>query len=851
MNQETITLTPMPSGVLSALLAGYRSVGGFDSLLGDDGELRPHWHALLENFARLGLDGISQRGLEAQRLLHENGVTFNGRALGSAARSWRVDPLPLVIDSHEWPLLEAGLAQRARLLDALLRDLYGEQRTLREGLIPAEALFQQGWWLPPCQHSFDTERAALFSLGVDLVRDSEGRWRVIADRVQSQAGSGYALENRIVLARSMPNLYRDAPLRRLAGALADEHRALVSLAPQHREHPNVVLLTAGPGSDGYLEHAYLASYLNLPLVESLDLVVRDQRVWMRTLGGLKPVDVILRRMSDVWCDPLELRADSVIGVAGLAQAARAGNVRLANPIGSCVLEHPVLEPYWQALCERLLGEPLLLEGPEGWWCGAPDALERTLDELPGLILRSFEPGAAPVHAARLDAQGLARLRQRIVAHPDEFVAQRPLAAASGPVFDAERQRLVPKPLSLRMFCSLDSSTADGSLEEVAYRVMPGGLAWVGEPGHPSVNSEVVKDVWVLADSPQPHVSQLRQASEPLLVTRDGIDLPSRVADSLFWLGRYGERLDNRARLLREALVRLLEQDQSSVADPSLDGLLEALELEPLEAQAEGEQRFGLIRARLLSLFSPDAPDGLTTLARAVHRNSQAVRDHLGDDAWRVLNNVGEEFERCTSASVGRRACERTVPELAAFFGLCNETMPHHYGWRLMDIGRFIERCQNTLALLRLALVDTEHNGAAAWEMVLATTDNFTAYRRRYRSELHPSAILDLLLFDEGNPRSVGYMLKRLRRQIDHLPQPSSAPYRSSEQRLVIRASTTLQLADVAALAGLPHSPSAREALSALLDALLDPLGELSEAVSNSHFAHVETPRQLLEMQVQP
>ncbi len=398
--------------------------------------------------------------------------------------------------------------------------------------------------------------------------------------------------------------------------------------------------------------------------------------------------------------------------------------------------------------------------------------------------------------------------------------------------------------------------------------MPGGLAWAGAPGTPSLDSDVVKDVWVLADKPQPHVSLLRQAAGPIVVTRDGYDLPSRVADNLFWLGRYGERLDVRARLLREGLLRLLEQDQSEYADITMADLFEVLTLkwplsDPGEPPASSEraasesplgERFNDLRAALLTLLDDDSPQGLPVYFQRMLRNSRAVRDHLGDDAWRVLNQLRRQINampRVPSASAGRRACEEVVNQLAAFFGLCNETMPHHYGWRFMDIGRYIERVLRTLELLRLALLDAREPGVALWEVVLATTDNVTAYRRRYRSELHPTAILDLLLFDEANPRSVGYMLKRLGRQIERLPQPNSAPYRSREQRLIVQASSTLQLADIDVLADVHASERAREALAVLFDALLEPLEQLSDAIGNSHFSHAETPKQLVKMQVQP
>ena len=376
-----------------------------------------------------------------------------------------------------------------------------------------------------------------------------------------------------------------------------------------------------------------------------------------------------------------------------------------------------------------------------------------------------------------------------------------------------------------------------------------------------MQSRTVKDVWVMAPVPQPHISMLRQALGPIVVTRDGKDLPCRVAESMFWLGRYGERLDVRGRLLREALGRLLQNDRQENGANVLPDLLVALGVapDPETEEAElaavaGHKRFSaeylVARERLMQLFAEDQPDGMPTLFGHFVRNSRAVRDHLGDDSWRAINSMRQRFNgmsRARGIVAGQRHLEATVLDLSAFFGLCNETMPHHYGWRFLDMGRFIERTLSSLELLKLALLTASQPGIPLWEVVLATTDNFTVYRRRYRSQLHPSAILDLLLFDEANPRSIGYMLKRLERQVEKLPSPGNSPYRNLEKRLIIQATSQLHLVDIDMLANLEHSESAREALTTLLDQLIEPMAELSNAISHSHFSHVEAPRQLVTM----
>ncbi|OWV30732.1 circularly permuted type 2 ATP-grasp protein [Halomonas campaniensis] len=801
---STSLLAPVAHGLVEDYLhqLGKGQPGTFDAMLDGQGQLRPGWQSLLDSLEGMGSTGRLQQHEEIQRLLAENGVIFNMHD-ETQGRSWRLDPLPWVIDEPQWHALEAGLIQRSRLLSALYDDIYGPKTLFETGLLPSQALLASPHFLLPCHRSLPTDRAPITSHGVDVIQDTQGQWRVIADRLQAPSGTGFALENRILMARALPDMYRNAPLKRLAGFLDLHHRTLIAMAYQHRDNPTLILLTPGPGSPRYFEHAYLANYLNIALVEGQDLVVRDAQVWLRTLGGLQPVDVILRHCDDAYCDPLELRGDSQLGVPGLLQAMRAGGVALSNALGVGILEAPVLADYLPMLCEHLLGEPLLLPSADA----------------------TTQPATAPV-------------------------------------FDRHLQRLEPTRLNLRCFVTRTPGSATAKNSATAksrpvseYQVMPGGLAWVGEPGSPSLSSTVVKDVWVTAASPQPHVSQLRQARGPVVATRDGTDLPSRVAESLFWLGRYGERLDTRARLLREALLRLMEYDQDEIADQLLDELLLALDITTLNE--EDEQRlqaplmgFELKRAALLAQFDNVDPQALQPLFAQLMRNARSVRDHLGDDSWRVVHQLRQRmatFNPSLGASAARRACEGLSAQLAAFFGLCNETMPHHYGWRFMDIGRFLDRVLGLLSLLKLTLNAPHSPGLALWEVVLATTDNFTAYRRRYRSELHPTAILDLLLFDETNPRSVGYMLKRIERQMDRLPG-SSSPYRNAERRLLIQANAALHLADIDRLSHLADTSEAQDALAQLLDALIEPLSALSEAISQSHFSHVERPRQLVSME---
>ncbi|MCC8986432.1 MAG: circularly permuted type 2 ATP-grasp protein [Candidatus Contendobacter sp.] len=847
MIEAAVAFPDSPQSPHDPLFSDYPvATAGYDEMYSAPGVLRPHWRDMARFLENTGGVELERRYSEIQRLLQADGVTYNTYDdPHDSQRRWLLDPVPLLMTGEDWTELAAGLEQRSRLLNTLLADLYGPRLAIRRGWLPPELVYAHPSFLPACHQSLPANDRWLIFHGVDLARGSDGVFRVYGDRVQSPSGAGYTLENRIILARALPMLYRDAPLRRLASFLETERATLTRLARHRPENPHVVLLTPGPSNPVYFEHAYLANYLSLSLVEGEDLVVRDGRVWLKTLGGLRPVDVILRRVLDAFCDPLELRGDSLLGVPGLLQAVRSGHVALANALGAGLVENPGLAAFLPLLCRQLLGEDLKLSSLPTWWCGHSGDRDYVLTHLDELVVRSILPSSPYWEGGQLTAAARVQLNERIQAAPHLFVAQAPALLSTAPVL--EDGRLTPRPVMLRGF-----SVA----EDQGYRVMPGGLARVSS-GLDTLQAAlqkggISKDWWVLAPTPQRHVSLLRQAYGPIVVTRDGSDLPSRVADDLFWLGRYVERLDGNARLLREALGRLLEWEQDNTDERCLDDLLDALDI-PVPPVAESPRaRFFALRQELLNLvIAAEHPGSVKAIFGGLLRTGRAVRNHLGDDSWRLLNRLQQRIQEPPQEIGARQARELLEEELmlvAAFSSLNNETMPHHQGWLFFDVGRYLERVLRTLDLFKLAFITARNPGLPLWEVVLTITDNLTAYRRRYRSALHPTAIIDLLLFDEGNPRAVGYQLRRLQRHIGRLQQPSGSPYRSVEERLILESLTTLQLADIAALATLSHDSTRSSAeLTRLLDALQTPLMGLSDALTHSHFSHAEVPQQLITM----
>ena len=545
----------------------YRVVPGrTDEYLGSDGHVRSRWKQVAAEMAGLGPSGLIARRSEVARLLRNEGATYNvSRDNQSRRQPWSLDPWPLVLEETEWSTLESAVAQRVRVLDLIFADLYGERRLVAQGHIPAELVLGHPAFLRGCVGvgSGSPEPRRMFLTAVDVVRSGSGEFRAIGDRAQAPSGLGYALVNRTILSRVLPNLHRESGVERLAGFFRSIRAGVAAAAPEGVDEPRVVILTPGPLSETYFEHAYLASYLGYALVEGRDLVVNNNRVWLRTLAGFDPVDVVIRRVDDQWCDPVELRADSLLGVPGLLEVARRGRVTVLNPLGTGVIEDPALTGLLGTLTPILLGEELALRGPESWWCGDDAGLSHVLAHLEHLILLPVRPSPSqpPVVASSLSADGLEALRERIRSRPGAWVGQEIIEPSTAPTV-TDSGALEPRPAIIRSFAVADENSSTGAHH--GYRVLPGGLTRVGaDPDSLIISSRsdgTSKDTWVA--SAQPALQQstwLRSARttvRPPVVADTSTLLPGRVAAQLFVLGRTAEHSELVIRLIRTVLARL-------------------------------------------------------------------------------------------------------------------------------------------------------------------------------------------------------------------------------------------------------------------------------------------------------
>jgi uncharacterized circularly permuted ATP-grasp superfamily protein/uncharacterized alpha-E superfamily protein len=811
----------------------------YDEAFGEESDPRPHYVELWRGLEELGPNEISKRWEQGRRLIRENGVTYNvyGDPRGMD-RPWVLDPIPLVLAAQEWATLSRGLDQRARLLNALLADLYGKQETLRERVLPPELVFGTSAFLRPLHGHEPPGGVYLHLYAADLARGPDGGFWVLGDRTQAPSGAGYALENRIVVSRLVSQLFRDCKVERLAPFFSTLRESLATLAPRGREQPRVVLLTPGAYNETYFEHAYLARYLGYSLVEGADLTVRDQTVYLKTLGGLERVDVILRRMDDGFCDPLSLRSDSSLGIAGLVRAVRRGNVTIANALGSGLVESPALLAFIPRLCERLLGEALALPSVATWWCGEERALRYVIDHLPELVIKAafFGPQAPePVFGGALSTEERAELARRIQARPAAFIGQEQVALSTAPVWAGEAVQ--PRHASLRAFVARTGS---------GYAALPGGLTRISN----SKNSLVVsmqrgggsKDTWVLASGLPSSLSLLKPAGGKIEIVRTGADLPSRVADNLFWLGRYAERAEGTARLLRSVIVRLTD-DALGARSAELNVLLHALEVttELAPGTLTGGPGAGRLERRLFELLVQSDNRTLRATIEATFRAGSMARDRLSADTWRVLTQLNDqvlEFELRQRLELqdGLESLNRLMLGFSAFGGLSMENMTHGPGWRFADIGRRIERAFHVARLIRSTLVTAD--APAAYEGILEVADSTITYRSRYRGFVAFEPVLDLVLTDETNPRSVVFQLMAINQHLAELPRPERGVGLAPAARTALRALTSVRLADFGVL-GRVSAAGQREKLDELLVALEADLPLFADQLTLSYLAHAE------------
>jgi uncharacterized circularly permuted ATP-grasp superfamily protein/uncharacterized alpha-E superfamily protein len=797
----------------------------YDELHDTHGSMRPHWRPLVDRLRSSDSPDAVRRSLElTRRLIVENGVTYNVYADPQGAdRPWALDPLPFVIPTAEWSVIEAGVAQRARLLNALLADLYGPQRLIAEGHVPAELAYGHPNYLWPCQGLAPVDGTWLHVYAADLARAPDGRWWLLADRTQTPSGAGYALENREILEQVHPELISDMSVRRVRGFFAILRERLLNCMVSD-DPPLAVILTPGPYNETYFEHAFLARQLGMPLVEGHDLTVRGATVFLKTLGGLRRVQAIFRRLDDDYCDPLELRGDSALGVPGLLGALRAGRVMVSNALGSGVLESAAWLGFLPAISERLIGERLVLPEVATWWLGEEPAFDYVLANLDHLVIKPAYPNQRfePIFGNSLTGKDREALIERLRNRPYAYVAQEHLPLSQAPVWktsvpspSAARAEFESRALTIRVYAIV---TPGG------VHVMPGGLARVAHDAEAGVVSTQrgggAKDIWVMPAS-DTHEETLAEAQTVRIAPAERKDyIPSRLVENLYWLGRYAVRCENSARLL---LRTLAARSDSRVWSHARDICL-ALGAVPPSTDVPD------------ALRAPES-QGLRGDVKHLAWCASQVRNRLSSRYWRGVVSLQRQMqEAAVSRGSSREVYERVLLSLAALMGFTEEDMMHDEGWRLMRLGRRIERMQFVAGILERQLRSTQATRPETVEWLLDVCDSSPIYRTRYAGAPRLSQMMNLLVYDDRHPIALAFQRRSIERDLDDLARALGGERERGLPDMPLLPAGAGELLDVPGAAG----EEMRAELAGELVRVGTGSAELSDRLSRRYFALIES-----------
>jgi uncharacterized circularly permuted ATP-grasp superfamily protein/uncharacterized alpha-E superfamily protein len=781
---------------VAKLTAGYTPLPGIpDEFIGADGRPRAHWLRFLDKLMEFSAADMNRRFATADRHIRDTGVSY--RAYGDTSeRAWPLSHVPLLIEAGEWRQIAQGIEQRARLLELVLADIYGEGRLVAAGDLPAAAVTGSPEFLHPLHGVKPPGGKFLHIYAADIGRAPDGRWWVLGDRSQAPSGAGYALANRLVLARAFPALYRDMNVERLAPFFEAFRLGLTSMA--QRSNPRICLLTPGPFNETYFEQAYLARYLGLLLVEGGDLTMRDGKVNVRTIAGLKRADVIWRRIDSDFADPLELNAHSRLGVPGLVDALREGGVVIANALGSGVLEAPAMMSFMPKLCRTLLGEELRLPNIATWWCGQEEARQSVIDDMDELAIAGAYgnpvPGFAsnqPLIGAAISAEEKSRLVAALAERGVDYAGQEVVNLSTTPVW--HEGRLEPRPFVLRVYAAY---TPQG------WKIMPGGFCRIsGRTDARAVSmGEGVQsaDVWVLADKPVEMVSLL-PTDETVRIRRIMGTLPSRAADNLFWLGRYLERSEATLRLIRCLAGRIIETG-AGAANPGsavskLTSLLVSWHAAP---RATSSNAMALVAA---ALHGDEEYGSAVLLVRDARRAASFIRERLSTDTWRLIGDLNRtltiDMHGALAEAEAYERADAALRTIAAISGLAQENMNRGAGWRIFDAGRRIDRGINTCRFARhFASGDAP---ADDLDVLLDLVDSQITYRSRYLMGVALNPVRDMVVLDPFNPRSVAFQIERLDEHLETLPLLSDDGMLETPRRLILQLAAEVATATASSL----------------------------------------------------
>ncbi|TWT61048.1 hypothetical protein Pan54_17820 [Rubinisphaera italica] len=782
-----MTLEVAAGNIMERLLAYQGPAGAFDEFKTPDGHIKPQWHKLLESLGNLDEADLSTRLHSANRILQENGVNLTGFDHDRrSSRPWEIDLLPAMYSAADWKIVRAGIAQRAQLMEAIVRDLYGSQTLISDGLIPTDLIFKNKQFLRSF-HNLPPESSGLLLYGCELGRSTSGQWWVMADRANAPAGVSYTLENRIVISKTLPQFLRECQVHRLAPFFIQLQETIKQLSSHKSDNPSVVILSAGPTEPFYFEDVFLARYLGYTLVEADDLTVRKNHVWLKTLTGLVGVDVIIRRHADQNIDPLEVGGYSPNGISGLLNAMRHRNVVMLNGPEFGLLDSPVFMPFMKKICQHFLGEDLLIPSIATWWCGQKREMDYVKVHFNDLVIKPAfaHSGGEEFIVSDLDKESQQKLMAKIEARPWSYIAQEKIVRSTAPCWIGDYFH--PGHMALRTFAVKYKER---------YEVMNGGLIRVEERGAPmplSISAgHCSKDVWVCSNKPVPPVSLLAKIQERPEIKRSNNQLPSRAADNLYWLGRYIERLEFTGRLIRKVSDRMLSEfGQQTITDimPMVACLAEQGGIE----ESLGLDEFIPSRERMEKLWPAiiwenENSGKLQGLCENVIRLSSLVRDRMTDDFWRATLQMQQTIkpEKIHSLSDLQDLTNSLMLQISAISGQITDGLVHGPTRHFLLIGRGLERSRQLTLILRQFLKKVDDKDVMPLVTLLDVCNSIMTYRSRYRANFSVLPVFDLLVTDSSNPHALVFQFNELRKLLAELPYRDRRKPLISPERDIVR-----------------------------------------------------------------
>ncbi|MRI02548.1 hypothetical protein GH721_18540 [Kriegella sp. EG-1] len=839
---------------LSNYIAAFKN----DEMFTPENGVKSYWNKLLKQFDEVGVEGLMARQKDIDWLLSENGVTYNVyNDPNGMHRPWNLNVVPFLLLQSEWQTVEAGLKQRAEILNLVLKDIYSERSLIKNGIVPHEVIYGHRGFLRQCAGISYTTEKFLSIYAADLSRGTDGRLWVVNDRSEAPSGMGYALENRSTTSRILPEMFGNMNVKRLSGYFEELNQMLIDASPIKKENPNIVILTPGSHNETYFEHAYLSSFLGYPLVQGNDLVVRDGYLWMKSLKGLKQIDVVLRRVDDAFADPLELREDSHLGVAGLLDVVRRKNVSIINPVGSGVIENPGLIPFMPAIAKYFLNQDLILPQIASWWCGQEEEKKYVLKNLSQLVIKRIDrTNRESIHFAEfMSSEELNTLKKEIETAPYRYVAQEKISFSTAPNLVGDT--IESRNLVTRAFCIASNNE---------YSVMPGGLVRVA-PDRETVRVSnqrggTSKDFWILEDKPiKENIN--RQLQKKSAVAISGLnDLPSLTAENLYWAGRYVGRTLVNARFIRMVIRQMaLEQNNNEKPDSiKLQVLYKAVthltDTYPgfIEKSKDGSMAMDDPMSEMLSvILDKDRPGSLAHTISMFSNSYYSIRNLWSSDMWRVFENIQKlwgSFERSEEHSVNKilKVLNQLITRLIAFMGLIEESILVQQGLLLYFIGLQLEQSMLTITKCR-SLLTIKYDEQVEYDLLeyfLTSHESLNIYRYSYRSYIQLENVLDLVVFDLEYPRSLTFMLNRIQKDIARLPHSRKDNNLSKYQKYILEAFSKLRLAESYSLSKTKSdSDFAREELDELLSTLSELLYNTSQSISSTYFNHTDKQNQLV------